>query len=239
MTESDEWDRIARLRQQAMAHPGRRAFVLWSAWRTVVDILVFNHRDLVEHLNEPNEKLDSALEIIRNDGARKDPDYHTEFYRLLHNYLASVMTLVDHSRNLSKRYSANDNFRSNYQERVDRIREIPVAKFVQELRHVVVHAQLPQIASTITVDPAGHPVHELTVDRAALLGALDWSASAREYIQGQPEHFALRTALDAYMAEAMTLSAWIAPQFRELHGPEYEDYERLLDEMLRPGGGHA
>lgn len=231
MTESDEWEKIERLRQQAIDHPGRLAFVQWSAWRTVVDILTLNHRDLVAHLDKPNEKLDAALEVVRNVGPHKDPDYHTEFYRLLHNYLASVMTLVDHSRNLSKRYPDRTEFQGEYQERVDRIREIPVAKFVQGLRHVVLHAQLPQIVSTITFDTAGGPLHELTVDRAALLQASDWSASAREYIQGQSDQFALRTAIDAYMTEAMTLSAWIDRQFRELHGSEYEDYERLLDEL--------
>ncbi|RZU10157.1 hypothetical protein EV645_6619 [Kribbella rubisoli] len=39
------------------------------------------------------------------------------------------------------------------------------------------------------------------------------------------------------MTEAMTLSARIDRQFRELHGPEYEDYERLLDELRGPNGG--
>lgn len=234
MTESDEWDKIERLRRRAVDHPGRHAFVQWSAWRTVVDILTLNHRDLVAHLNEPNEKLDAALEVIRNVGPRKDPDYSTEFYRLLHNYLASVKTLVDHSRNLSKRYPNKTDFLREYQDRVRRISEIPVARFVQELRNVVLHAQLPHIVSTVTFDAEGGPVHELTVDRAALLQASDWSAPARQYVQSQPEQFVLRTAIDAYMTEAMTLSAWIDPQFRVLHGSEYEDYERLLDEMRGP-----
>jgi hypothetical protein len=195
--------------------------------------LSVNQTELVTHLEAPNQSEDAAIELIRNVGPYRNdaPEFFTEFYRLLHNYLASVKTLVDHSRSFAGEF-LKGNVHDEYQAWVGRIAEDPMAKFVQELRHVVLHDELPQLISDLTWTAEDGPRHELWLKRETLLLNSRWTAPARTYIKGQPPEFAIRKAIDDYQDEVLALSVWIDRRFRALHGKEVDDYHRLLNEFL-------
>lgn len=58
--------------------------------------------------------------------------------RLIFNYISSAFSLVDHTRKLYRELFGDDKM-PDYQPKVDELKVKPVAIFVKELRHYVIH----------------------------------------------------------------------------------------------------
>ncbi|MEV5962744.1 hypothetical protein AB0L70_13335 [Kribbella sp. NPDC051952] len=185
----DDPDRdFDELTERAEAHPGRTAAQRWAMWRTVVDIYDANERELLKTLAPADLSAEKAMDLIRSVGPqRRDrPDYFIEVYRLLHNYLASVKTLVDHSRVLMQGYPESSPIRTEYEARAAAVGQISSVKFIQELRNVVLHAELPELISTVRWDAGDDKAHHiLALDREALLAKGGWAKQARLFIEDQ------------------------------------------------------
>lgn len=111
-----------------------------------------------------------------------------DFVRRLHNYLAAVKTLVDHTRAFHARYGAAAELDTSLEERLQRLREEPVVRFLQEFRNPVLHSRLPEIALTIT-DAGGALRRQLTVAVEELMSIHEWSKHARRFIESASEGY--------------------------------------------------
>lgn len=216
-------------------HPARIALNLWNEWQRVNQIMQRNQQDLLDLVDAPSIDRTLAVAIMTSSlpDSDKGRNFHTEAYRLLHNYLASAKTLVDHSRRLVKGYGEESDFFSEYQSRVERVAKVPVTKFVHELRNVVLHSRLPGLVNGFKSNREDDNLsHELLFDRKSLIEAARWTNPARQYVQGQPRHFPVRQPMLEYGVEVANLSGWLSDQFEGLHGQDLADYDSLLDAYL-------
>lgn len=129
---------------------------------------------------------DRSLRLYENHAGRET--LILEFVRRLHNYLAAVKTLVDHTRTFRSRHVSTPSFDSECGRRLQQLRDTPVVKFLQEFRNPVLHSQLPRVALT-TTDQGGQLRRQLTLSVAETLAMHSWSVSARQYIDEAQEGY--------------------------------------------------
>src|SRR2546425_7105962 len=93
-------------------------------------------------------KPEIGLEIARVGNERKLDAFLIEITRRLHNYLASAMTLVNHTRVLVTDLYTGTPFEKEYVGEKDRtFKNSPLHHFVQDLRNYNVHRGLSQTAA--------------------------------------------------------------------------------------------
>jgi hypothetical protein len=101
-----------------------------------------------------------------------------EVRRFLHNYLASVKSLVDHSRRIVRDLCGQTAFWSQYQERVQATFMGPVPRFVQDLRNYTLHRDVPISGASIRYEH-GKLYGLLKLDVQSLRQWGSWSAAAQ------------------------------------------------------------
>jgi hypothetical protein len=81
-----------------------------------------------------------SMELWRLDNRTKLGSFIDEVTRLLHNFLASAQSLVDHTRVFKNKMYKGHTFKKVYQDKVDReLKHSPIVCFVQDLRNYVLH----------------------------------------------------------------------------------------------------
>jgi len=226
--------RVRALQQQIETHPGHVAFHTWDALRQVHSVMQLNEMDLLDLLEQPNHDHGLAIELFQNQGAPTTARrYYLEMYRLLHNYVASTMTLVDHSRRVVNKES-DPEFRHEYDLRKDAIAVQPVTVFVQDLRNYLLHYRLPPFTSQLAFGRGGSDVNStIRLPRDKLIAWNRWNAEAKQFLRHQDSDFPLNEPVEAYRLLVDDLYEWLFAQFERLHGSEVEQVNKLRDEHDR------
>lgn len=109
-----------------------------------------------------------------------------EVTRLLHNFLASAKSLVDHTRNFIRTaYDSRKEVVEEYQEKVQlHLRNRPVCKFTQDLRSFLTHINMPFIES-VDHGPNASGKYQFTLELNTdkMKHSERWSSEAKEYIK--------------------------------------------------------
>lgn len=163
-----------------------------------------------------------------------------DFVRRLHNYVAAVKTLVDHTRAFRLRNVPEEPLAKEYEQRVAALREKPVVCFLQEFRNPVMHSQLPRVSLTTTVRE-GVLRQQLTIKVADALAMHEWSGQAKRYIDEAREgyytdkqYLDLVTAARLYQAEIGLFYEWFHLSVENIRRDilcEYRERRRLLAEL--------
>lgn len=225
---ADDWKALF---DELQSHPGIVALRKWREWAIVASAMRRNESDLLSFVDLPSREPELAIELIQNVRPPEISErYFGEMYRLLHNYLASMKTLVDHSRALVSGYGASA-FQPEYEARVVSIGQMPVARFVQDLRNVLLHEQLPPIETRVSWTSAtSEQEFGLFFIGAELLSCGRFGAGARSYIDEQPPSFPVVAPIREYGQLVHELADWLAAQFQTVHGDDMAAYQRKARE---------
>jgi hypothetical protein len=158
-------------------------FVYAFEWLQTSHYILLNN---VRELLAIPERFASDRSLLAYENRAGRETLLLEFVRRLHNYLAAVKTLVDHTRTFRSRHVCSPSFDSECERRLQQLRDTPVVKFLQEFRNPVLHSQLPRVALT-TTDQNGQLRRQLTLSVAETLAMHTWSVSARQYIDEAQE----------------------------------------------------
>ena len=227
-----------KLNELAGSHPGRIAHLRWQEWHTIRWAAIVNEQQLLAHTARPGEDKDLALELIqnvRNDRVRQL--YFAELYRLLHNYLASVKALVDHSRRLVDGYTGIDGstFVDEYRSQTGQLAGNPVVAFVHDLRNVLTHQRLPGLGVTVSIpDPQADPgrvLADIFFIRDELLQQDRMGAKAKVYLRAQAEQFPLPEPVAEYASSVGQVTEWLSSQFDRLHGRQLAEYNEVVEHL--------
>lgn len=103
-------DDLRALLDQIEQHPGTKAHRNWQALRTVHSVLLGNQAELSRFITGVEANEGDAGLIMMSNVRSPEPrqNLFVELVRLLHNYLAAVVTLIDHTRNLMHEYAGSD-----------------------------------------------------------------------------------------------------------------------------------
>lgn len=167
-------------------------------------------------------------------------EYSLELVRHLHNYLASVSTLIDQQRVVIRQcWSSKEEprrlaFEAGYQEQLSLKFDTEEAVFIKRLRNYCMHYSIPTPSIQTTISGANGVMTErknsLRLKRATLLQWGDWTASGRRYLEKQEEEFDLAPIIQRYIKSAMEFYRWFWDAMNEANKAEIEEVERKTRE---------
>lgn len=200
MTDAFETANLRDLLAAIDSHPGKVARQAWDALRLVHMAFAGNQTEffaLVEAIesNRDDMGITMASNVPRYAGRRQA--LYAELFRRLHNYVSSAVTLIDHTRNLTKGYEGTATH-AEYLERIALIRAAGLGPFVAKLRVFVVHVGVPAIGTQVQIDNGVGETITSFIDRDSALKWPDWSADARKFLENQPVHVSLRQVITDY-----------------------------------------
>jgi hypothetical protein len=130
--------------QQAIRSAPRAAYIDRSYGRSFsLNIFQMNTQELIaatRNVRDPEQ----GLRLMALENKEAGLQAHREINRLVHNFVAGSMSLIDHTRQFVREHYAGSALEGAYnnQVKVDFASE-PVAKFVQNLRNYMLHKGLP------------------------------------------------------------------------------------------------
>lgn len=222
---------LRRLHEQIQAHPGTVARREWDALLLVHGIWRGNHDELLTFVAAVERNHDDmALTMLSNVGDREPRlALYRELFRFIHNYVAGVVTYVDHTRNLMRTYEGTD-VHLEYQRRLGEFKADGLASFVTKLRNFVMHYRVPAIGVQMNVND-GREAITCYYDRDSALALEGWPAEARVFLSSQPQHVPIRQVMMDYADRLEVFYRWIYDQFTVLHGEDVRARNELVKQL--------
>ncbi|GEM_PF-1392410 len=216
---------ILKLRRELISLPEYTLEAKLGVLQYSVYVFEQNYTQLRELLDvcKDYEKALTLLDVTNSDAHEA---FLLEITRLFHNFIASVKSLIDHTRILFRDlYSENDKF-PEYQKQVDtQFAENSLAQFVEDLRDYCLHySTLPVFSKEEYV--AAPPKFEITirVNVATLNKWSGWSLLGREYLKTQEKSIDVADIATRYHELAVDFHRWMRSRQTEIHK---EDFKRL------------
>lgn len=160
------------------------------------------------------------------DAANQDKLYalQEEVTRLLHNFVASAMSLIDHSRVLYRElYEQKGQFLEYSEEVKKRFTNNSLASFVVCLRQYFQHYKLPSVFSQMRVSRES-PVFEsrLKLSKVDLEEFSGWKSPAKKFLAKQEDSIDLLSVVNDYYALVVDFYQWFEAHQIEMHREEFE-----------------
>lgn len=218
---------------------------LIHGWSFSSNIVLTNGRELVDGLEHSvNPELMVPIFFKKNEGA--STQFHREINRLVHNYVCSVSTYADHSRNLISKNYANKAFKRTYENRVkETFHEDGLCKFVRDMRNYIAHRGLPDSQMTLTAKPIKDtPMNEdgsanatmssrITYGKQRFLEWKGWTQPAKKFLDEADDDIALETLFKPHIAIMKRFHDTLVEDLETYHDKDYQEYEKIWAEYER------
>lgn len=204
---------------------------------TSVYVYMGNKNEL-EHVLKALSHPDS-LELRAVKNREKHHQVLRDVVRRLHNVVAAVKTLVDHSRRIVSDLSVSDTFMEQYSSKVSESFGIPEHTFVQNLRNYALHYSLPPIVDTVhweVGDTPGQGTIEMgiTLEAARLLEWDKWNQQERALIASWEDGKApLIEIVGSYSQTVESFYRWLFGALAEMHKQDLQEYMAVEREIAR------
>lgn len=195
---------------------------LWGVVHRSWSIFARNTDELIRLLNVPATNFHVAFTLMGDDRDQTRP-FWDELDQRLHNQVASLVSLVDHSRPLLNFYKDDaPAVLSEYGERNTVIRQMPQTAFLRDLRNYLLHVEVPPIVQTLSLQMAegsvvgqpGATGHTIKLNAQYLLRWDNWSARSKAYLSsfGDRDGPVIGDDVAAHWAAMTTLFTWFFEQ---------------------------
>jgi hypothetical protein len=191
-----------------------------------------NYRNLTVALDSVG-KIENLTTLWAVENHDKLNRLLAEITRLLHNFLARAKTLVDHTRVFKNDMYKSKCFEKVYQAKVDRdLVDSPVVSFVQDLRHYVLHKQLPITSAELSFQGGeGGTIKDydstIKLDVNSLREWDRWKAKSRVYLDALDDKVKIKEVAEQYEAAIRSFYQWFGEQQDQLHRAEFEELSNL------------
>lgn len=209
---------------------GRRHFDRVSrSWRVVT----MNGRELVELLHGVESNPVRSMLLMGglpqvDDTTEWEAQYnelHATFWpaldQRLHNLLAAIVSLVDHTRPLIRFYEdAAPEFCAECEDRNGAVRDSFRGEFVRRFRNYLLHYGFAPLSQRLLLTGSDwSDQFTINLDRESLLAWDDWTVPAREFLESFEEDIHLRAVVVEYLNEMQAVYQWLLEQHQVLHPP--------------------
>lgn len=186
-----------------------------------LELLQSNYNELdilLTHFENP-----SSPQILALSEKWKRKEILKSLMFMLHNYLASARSLLDHCRVLHNQQYATANTFPEYKKEVElRFAADPLTQFVHGLREMAQHYRLPQMTSLTRYASGGVSI-QVVLKKTDLMAYSSWKATARKYLMTvDAEHIALRVLCDTYHKKIIDFYNWFFAQLERIHASEFD-----------------
>lgn len=209
---SAESDALREVEARIHAHPGYIEEMRIEAFsQTLNAVFGTNLRMLIQLLRTAKTDVDLQVQLIQNV-ARPDArnQFNAALILLLHNYVASAMTLTDHAHRMMR--GRTGDLGREFSERKAKLLENPEVLFIKGLRNFMLHRSLPFIGYTLNIaDPGtdGPPTNlEIELSAAELLAWDGWKA-AKPFVKEREPNVALLPIIEIHGDVVFRFNAWI------------------------------
>lgn len=230
-TISSPWDEYRQ-------HPGQIALYKWVDIQDFYHgIVIKNEISLLYYLKAPilNKKI--RKQIFKSVG---ESNYRIEATRRLYNYISSISSLADHTRNLMNDYKGSD-FEKEYSARLKLVIELSEFTFLKDLRNYAAHYSIPPIGYIIGTsnildrNEAFLPV----IYSGDLFDYERWSSKSKQYIKDNFPQIELIPLIEVYAHAINALYLWLFEQFNLMHGTDVENSEKIKEKIINSQFGQA
>lgn len=199
-----------------------------------LEISIFIFRGNFEDIMKSIEFFKSSSSLILHDVRNRNElhQFFKEVTRLLHNYLASAMTLVDHTRILVRELYGGETFLEFNNEYDSKIKtcfvENPLHQFIQELRNYIVHKELPIVGSKLNLEEIKA---DLIIDISELRNNFHWKKSAKEFIDSKGDDEKLGSITSDYFKLVLDFHDWFYARQLEIHSEIFKEANELRERI--------
>ena len=220
----------AILSSPGMAHINRtfaRTFSLNIFRRNAQELLAATHnvRD-----------FDYGLQLMAVNNREASQQAHREINRFVHNFAASAMTLVEHTRNFMREHYEGTAIKIAYDDRIiATFASEPVVQFVQNLRNYFVHKGLPNSEMFIEFQSGGDFSGAGTLETGvryksgAFLEWDGWNAPAKNYIDSAGEYIDIHAFADAYVEKVLAFHQWLDGTLEQFHADDLAKLKEMQE----------
>jgi hypothetical protein len=215
---------LVALMKELREMPERQIVDQLELLQTSTYVFRVNHAELAQFLEycerDPrNKDLCSMATIDKQTWVAR------ETVRLLHNFVAAAMSLVDHTR-VMYRHFHNDGDFPEYQREVDRrFARNGQVQFVQRLRSYLLHVRAPTISLNTTFDAkTGQPTTRLGLPSQPLLGWDGWNALAKGYLKNAGAMLDIAAEAASYERQVRDFYVWFGEKENDLLQPALERF---------------
>jgi hypothetical protein len=163
-----------------------------------------------------------------------------ELSRLLHNLVASAMSLVEHDRNIIiKGHYKGTKLSKRYQKEINkRFKNDPTAGFVQDLRNYTLHVKFPPLGANFRgeVDPETQRAtftHPITLNKATLLDWDGWTKRSKTYLDNVDDQIEIKEVIEEYAQAVQSFHQWKMDRLHEIHADELKWLEKTEREIRK------
>lgn len=195
------------------------------------EILRLNFNDL-EKLLAWFSVPSNAITIMDRNHPEKMSDFWLHASRHLHNYLASVNTLIDHMRRF-KNKETRKSFTDQYDARLAKIKESPLSTLIPDLRSYFLHYDIPPIGSSFSVSRNEDPITCITLDCEELLRWDGWKGASREYLSKAGPSLSILQILREYQSLLVAFFNWFHTEILRTYKTELDELTQLDRQLKR------
>ena len=177
--------------------------------------------------------MQEMVRLAQNHEARNEDQI--EIVRHLHNFVASALSLVDHTRVFYRELYEDKNLIAGYQDEIEsRFVKHGLSNFVKGLRQYTQHYRLPTVATSLSMDIEQQTMKcGVSLRRDELLAFTSWSHAAKDFLGGCSESIELLDVLTQYRDHVNAFDAWFRGEQSVVHREDFEYHDKTMAEMKR------
>jgi hypothetical protein len=199
--------------------------IYWHIHSVAVSYGLFlgNHNELAKKLAAHSEL--TGVSHLYQEGHRAEMQAEfREIMRLLHNYVASVKSLVDHTRRIAIKLMGGDNL-VTYQKRIDtEFRNDALTTFLHDLRNYLLHVSHPPVRSTMRFEQNAVRSVGIEFSPQGLLNWDGWHIRSIEFIEGHSDGIPVAKLVADYQRKVHAFYQWLMEHFHNACKSELDEF---------------
>jgi len=169
-----------------------------------------------------------GMKLMSQNNGEVGTQFHREANRLFHNFLASAMTLISHTRNFMEQHYKDIPVFQVYTQKVQsELANDPLCRFIQELRNYLLHKELPHSSMSLKVERDNKAESTILIDAEKLLEWKKWSKVGRTYLENCPPKIKMSVVVSAYCKKIIEFHQWLDEALINAHKNQLYELETL------------
>lgn len=214
---------IVTLRHEARDMPGWQVRIELDNLTRSTAIFHNNYLELKRHVDFC-ETDPSNQDLWHMHSIEKQDRFATETWRLLHNFVSSAFSLVEHTRIVFRKLNRDGEF-PDYQGRVDAsFAKSPLAQFVQGLRNYLLHTGSGTLHFHGPIDVrTGHADIKMYLRKDDLMNWTGWNSTAKRFLADSDDMVHIGSVAREYHDQVRDFHLWFGERQREICRKELDE----------------
>jgi len=168
----------------------------------------------------------NAIPVFNVDHPERMNNFWLLASRHLHNYLASVQTLIDHMRRFIGK-ETHVEFKKQYELRLKDLTKSPLSSLIPDLRSYFLHNDIPPIGCVLSAKKGGDTETYISLDCAELLKWDRWKPSSRDYLTKAGSSLKILDVLRQYQSMTSDFFTWFHTELLRTYKAELDELSEL------------